>query len=64
MDAGRRLWLKKLAAACERVLADEEVTDTTLNDDVASLLSRLSAAEIASVRQAAELVERALAQEP
>ena len=32
--------------------------------NLASLLSRLSAAEIASVRQAAELVERALAQEP
>ena len=32
--------------------------------NLASLLSRLSAPEIASVRQAAELVERALAQEP
>jgi DNA-binding MarR family transcriptional regulator len=33
-------------------------------DRLASLLSRLTAAEVARIREAAELVERALAQEP
>ena len=49
MEADRRLWLETLAAACERVLANEDGADTTdphladLHDDVASLLSRLRA---------------------
>jgi ABC-type transporter Mla subunit MlaD len=49
VDAGRRRWLETLAAACERVLANEDAADTTdshlaaLRDDVARLLSRLRA---------------------
>jgi hypothetical protein len=47
MEADRRRWLETLAAACERVLANEDGADTTdphlaaLRDDVGSLLSRL-----------------------
>ena len=49
MEADRRRWLETLAAACERVLANEDGADTTdphlaaLHADVLSLLSRVKA---------------------
>ena len=47
MDADRRLWLEKLAATCERILADDaEGHDPGVRavlDEVAALLSRLRA---------------------
>jgi hypothetical protein len=43
VDADRRQWLEQLAAACERVLADEDLVSTALREDVSGLLSRLRA---------------------
>ena len=48
VDAERRRWLESIAAACERILADEDVdtTDagyTAVMEDVAALLERVTA---------------------
>ena len=40
MEVDRRLWLEQLAAACERVLEDED-GPAKLHADVAGLLARL-----------------------
>ena len=45
MDAERRLWLEKLAATCERILADDaqghDPGVRAVLDDVSALLARL-----------------------
>ena len=47
MDADRRLWLEKLAATCERILADDadghDAGVRAVRNEVAALLARLRA---------------------